>query len=256
MIGPTKKIVYDNTQQHIFTAQDGTLAAAYIPNTPIDDNLILAELNKVNFTRVFYISRYNQANRTPRLTWAWGRSVLAINNNIHQPIEYRGLEFMAEAMPPWLESLSQFCRETAKMNWGFDPGYNSAIIGKYIDGDDQIAFHTDDEVFLTHHFCANVTIGEPRDFQFKTLNGVQQKQTHEIKLGHKSAFFFFGLEHALPKRAYGGLRYSISFRNMATDVGIGNSFYYCRGLAGAIDNELKQEYELKLKVLQAERQNN
>ena len=77
-------------------------------------------------------------------------------------------------------------------SWGFDPAYNSAIIGRYDDGDDSIGFHTDKESFLEHHFCANVTLGYSRDFQFKTINPDGTKQTHEIKLAHKSAFFFKG----------------------------------------------------------------
>jgi len=87
-------------------------------------------------------------------------------------------------------------------------------------------------------------LGEPRDFQFKTDRPDGQKQVHEIRLGHKSVFFFLGLEHALParKNAPPGVRYSISFRNMASAVGIGNSFYYCRGFAGALDNDKKQAY--------------
>ncbi len=60
------------------------------------------------------------------------------------------------------------------------------------------------------------------------------------------------MEHSLPKRAgvkKGDVRYSISFRNMKTDVGIGNSYYYCRGLEGAIDDDDKKEYINKLNTL-------
>ena len=110
--------------------------------------------------------------------------------------------------------------------------------------------------FLAHHFCANVTLGYARDFQFKTVNPDGTKQTHEICLAHKSTFFFKGLEHALPKRAAvkaGEIRYSISFRNMQNMIGIGNSFYYCRGINGATNNQNKQEYAASLQQMQLEK---
>jgi alkylated DNA repair dioxygenase AlkB len=273
----SKKIVYDNKKTWVFKDQDQKIVAAYVPANDFDLQSLWNNLSQVPFTRVHYISKYHKANRTPRFTWAYGQvdanmpnpnfdprnsehqtSVLRVIPNpgaAQDPdlVHYRGLDFQSEAMPPWLESLAQYCRMTAIMAWGFDPSYNSVIIGKYEGGDDQIGFHTDDETFLAHHFCANVTIGEPRDFQFKTLNADGNKQTHEIKLANTSLFFFLGLEHALPARKGippGTIRYSISFRNMANNIGIGNSFYYCRGLNGAVDNENKAAYQAELQELQ------
>lgn len=135
-----------------------------------------------------------------------------------------------------------FSLEKRKIKNHFDSSKNITI-GKYNDGEDNIGFHTDDETFLEHHFCANVTLGAPRDFQFKIVKADGSKQTHEIKLENRSVFFFFGLEHALPKRARAkGVRYSISFRNMKNNIGIGNSFYYCRGLQGAEEDSKKEQY--------------
>lgn len=246
------KKTYANDREWIFEDKKGNLMAAYIPNNPLDEDL-LENLNALPFTRVVYISKYGKKNRTPRLTWAYGISGDRVSGDvITEAITYRGLDFMPEPMPPWLERLARYCCDLSKSKWGFQPEYNSVIIGKYEDGDDSIAFHTDDETFLKHHFCANVTIGSERDFQFKTETAGSGKTTHEIKLADKSIFFFLGLEHALPKRAgvkSGEVRYSISFRNMATSVGIGNSFYYCRGLAGALDNQKKVDYIAKLNEL-------
>jgi alkylated DNA repair dioxygenase AlkB len=262
------KKVYDPNIDWQFTNEKGEILAAYIPNNTIDDISLWSELMKVPFTRVIYISKYGKINRTPRLTWAYGQvnanmpnslfvdpqtqsktTLRVIPNpdvaNTPDITNYRNLDFQSEVMPPWLESLSQYCRQLSIMNWGFDPAYNSAIIGRYDDGDDSIGFHTDDQCFLTHNFCANVTLGMPRDFQFKTGGNGEIKQTHEIKLAHKSVFFFNGLEHALPVRKgtpNGYIRFSVSFRNMKNNIGIGNSFYYSRGLAGAVDNEAKQIY--------------
>jgi len=271
------KTTYENDKTWIFNDKSGAVLAAYLPDNKIDDQYLWQKLAEVPFTRVLYISKYEKANRTPRSTWAYGQVNVNKTNPDFDPVNpsdqynklrvipnpetkdfkdvvsYRGLDFESEIMPDWLEGLSQYCRMTAIMNWGFDPCYNSVIIGRYDEGDDQIGFHFDTETFLAHHFCANVTLGYPRDFQFKILNDSGTKDTHEIKLGHASIFFFLGLEHALPKRTgvkTGEIRYSISFRNMANNIGIGNSFYYCRGLAGAVDNQNKTSYSEKLLQLQ------
>ncbi|MBA3756665.1 MAG: alpha-ketoglutarate-dependent dioxygenase AlkB [Nitrosomonas sp.] len=245
------KQIYDNNKSWTFKdVVTGELKAAYIPNCQLDDAALWQQLSQVPFTRVYYISKYGKPNRTPRLTWAYGNPNPGSGAELET--HYRGLDFQSEIMPPWLEQLSQYVRQIAIGNWNFDPEYNSCIIGRYDDGDDNIAQHKDDEVFLTHHFCANVTLGNERDFQFKTVNPDGTKQTHEICLAHKSVFFFKGLEHGLPvrKRVVDRPRYSISFRNMKNSIGVGNSFYYCRGINGAIDNECKTEYAAKLKELQ------
>jgi alkylated DNA repair dioxygenase AlkB len=276
----TNKLVYDNKESWQFMDPDGNLNAAYIPNLAVDEEKIMANLLKLPFNRVEYISPYQSLNKTPRQTWCFGKTdancinpdfdpnspedkcsklVMICNPNATQnreSIPYRNLDFEPEIMPEWLEELSQFCRRLAVNMWGFDPCYNSCIIGKYENGKDQIAFHFDTETFLAHHFCANVTFGQSRDFQFRTNNADGTRFTHEIELDHKSVFFFLGLEHALPKRAGVGensIRYSISFRNMANNIGIGNSYYYCRGVVAAIDNERKRLYLEKLTRLQQEK---
>jgi alkylated DNA repair dioxygenase AlkB len=236
------KIIYDASKFFEFKNNENCIKAAYYPEIDMDD--ISSDISKINFTRVHYISRFGKANRTPRLTWCYGK----IDSNT-EIVDYKGLNFVPEAMPIWLEKLSLKCRKISIDNYSFDPEYNSCIIGRYNDCNDQIGFHFDTETFLTHHFCANVTLGYARDFQFKD----SEKQLYEIKLQDKSVLFFSGLEHSLPKRAAvkkGQTRYSISFRNMNSNIGIGNSYYYCRGLSGAIDDNDKLQYEQKLKNLQ------
>lgn len=239
----SKKVIYDASRSFEFTDDENNLKVSYFPEIDINDKLLLDELSLIEFTRVHYISRFGKANRTPRLTWCYGKV------DESESVDYKGLNFKPEAMPDWLEELSLKCRQIAKDNYKFDPEYNSCIIGRYDSADDQIGFHFDTETFLTHHFCANVTLGYARDFQFKDDN----KQLYEIKLQNKSLLFFFGLEHSLPKRAAvkeGQIRYSISFRNMKNNIGIGNSYYYCRGLDGAIDDEDKLKYKEQLCSLQ------
>lgn len=238
----SKKIIYDATKPFEFKDDENYIKAAYFPEIEIFD--ISDELSNINFTRVHYISRFGKANRTPRLTWCYGK----IDSEV-ESVNYKGLNFIPEVMPGWLENISLRCRQISIDNYYFDPKYNSCIIGRYDDANDQIGFHFDTETFLTHHFCANVTLGHARDFQFKD----SEKQLYEVKLQNKSLLFFSDLEHSLPKRAAvkkGQIRYSLSFRNMKSNIGIGNSYYYCRGLSGATDDNDKLEYEQKLKDLQ------
>ena len=245
------KKIYDNTKSWTFKdLVSGEVKASYVPDCQLDDVMLWQQLSQVPFTRVYYISKYGKPNRTPRLTWAYGNPNPASGEEAET--HYRGLDFKSEIMPVWLEQLSQYVRQIAILNWNFDPQYNSCIIGRYDDADDNISPHFDTESFLAHHFCANVTLGNPRDFQFKTPNPDGTKQTHEICLAHKSVFFFNGLEHGLPVRKNAGnkTRYSISFRNMKNSIGIGNSFYYCRGVNGAVDNDKKIEYAATLKAMQ------
>ena len=161
------KKVYDPCTSWKFTDSDGNLQAAYIPNLSLNTPQLYQELAKVPFTRVYYISKYSKANRTPRLTWCYGTLTTSVNNphsphSHSNPVRYRGLEFNPEPMPVWLQSLADYCCQISIMNWGFNPGYNSAIIGRYDGADDQIGFHFDSETFLAHHFCANVTLGYSR----------------------------------------------------------------------------------------------
>jgi len=237
------KIIHNPNEVYQYVS-NGTVKACYFPSIPIGSDVI-SELEKIPFTRVVYISQYGKKNTTPRLTWAYGK---VDGDTVKYTKRGYSLNFKPEPMPPFLKKLGDYCRQVSIHNWGFDTEYNSCILGRYDDRDDSIGFHFDTESFLTHTFCANITIGCPRDFQFRD----DEKKTHEIKLQNNSLFFFNGLEHSLPKRAgvkKGDVRYSISFRNMKTDVGIGNSYYYCRGLEGAIDDDDKKEYINKLNTL-------
>jgi alkylated DNA repair dioxygenase AlkB len=239
-----QKKIYDSNQIFQYHDTAGKLRACYFPDIPISDS-IHQDLEEIPFTRVEYISRYGRRNRTPRKTWAFGK----VESDIVTYTKYgQSLSFKAEPMPPFLQKLGDYCRKVSVYNWDFDPKYNTCIIGRYDNKDDSIGFHFDTETFLAHHFCANVTIGYSRDFQFRD----ESRRIHQVALKDKSLFFFNGLEHALPKRASvkkGEVRYSISFRNMKNDIGIANSYYYCRGLDGAIEDINKKGYKEKLESL-------
>lgn len=240
------KQILDPDQTYQIVSPDTSLVGVYLPYLPFFDVYpnFMAELAKLNFVKVEYISQWGKRNRTPRKTWAFAHynaEIVSFQKRGHR------LNFRSEKMPTFLEELSDWCRDFCRQNLNVDPEWNSVIIGQYDEGEDHIAFHTDTESFLKHFFCVNITLGTARDFQFK-FNGV----THEIKLKDKSAFFFYALEHSLPKRAAvkkGQTRWSISFRTIGADIGVANMFYYCRGLAGAIDDEDKKRYETALAQL-------
>lgn len=257
----SNKVVLDASKGLEITTSDGHVIISYIPRLNFDFNSLYQWLLTINYTRVKYISQYGKPNRTPRKTWCWAHIE---GHDINKPVKYRQLNFLPERMPPQLEALSQYIRACVVMNYNFDPKYNSCIIGMYENGDDTIAFHSDAETFLEHLFCANVSVGYEREFQFRddreevmaANNG--KPVTNEIKLQSGSVLFFSGVEHALPKRVHhdqqNGVRFSISFRKMGNDIGIGNTMYYCRGLDGAVNDELKKTYQEKLTKLQQEKE--
>lgn len=254
------KVVLDGGKALQMTTSDDHVIISYIPNLNFDFASLFAWLMQQYYTRVKYISQYGKPNSTPRLTWCWGHIE---GHDINKPVKYRQLNFLPERMPPQLEALSQYIRACVIQNYGFDPQYNSVLIGRYENGNDTIGFHTDAETFLEHLFCANVSVGYEREFQFRDDRPETMAQnggkpvTNEIKLRSGSVLFFSGVEHALPKRAHHdaqkGIRFSISFRKMGNDIGIGNTMYYCRGLDGAVNDELKVAYQEKLSKLQQEK---
>jgi hypothetical protein len=142
------KIIYDATKSFEFYDEKKVLRAAYFPEIDIKDNELSEELKNINFTRVLYISRFGKVNRTPRLTWCYGRvdsNIKTISltekeiNDIYQKynlnrdikylslpnnqsktetVNYKGLNFESELMPCWLEKLSLQCRAIAITQYG------------------------------------------------------------------------------------------------------------------------------------------
>jgi alkylated DNA repair dioxygenase AlkB len=247
----------NNDQNFMITDEHNKVLVAYFPRLCFNN----LRLNQVPFTRVKYISRFNKVNITPRLTWAYSQIGDA-------PIKtsFRNLDFMSEPMPDWLQEISNYLEKICQHNWNFNPNYNTVLLSKYEGGEDNISFHIDDETFLAHHFNANVVFGAERDFQFRLSSKNKAEfsfyengkfhinngniETHEIRLADSSVLFTKAVEHALPKRKnQNGIRYSLSFRCVKDKIGIGNIFYYCRGVESAIDNERKSAYLNKLEEL-------
>src|SRR5688572_13985065 len=108
----SKKIIYDASKFFEFKDSENNLKAAYFPEIKTDD--ISDDLLKMDFTRVHYISRFGKANRTPRLTWCYGKmrephstehfQFGKIRDSEIETVEYKGLNFIPEVMPIWLEN--------------------------------------------------------------------------------------------------------------------------------------------------------
>jgi hypothetical protein len=252
----TKTIPHPNDQEvQIWDPHTNEFMATYYPNIGIDIEYVKSELDKVPFTQVVYPSKYQKTggpvkwNTTRRYSYCYSESV-------DEWTEYKGLHFEIEALPPFVTYICDYVNTFVESTSGFNPGYNSIIMGKYVGKDHNIAFHTDTERFLASLLCANLTITTtPRDFQFRDSSG----DRHQIALADGSCLFFDGLEHSLPKRAgtpTDCVRYSLSLRTILkrsekglhiADKGSGNHYYYCRGLASAVENKYPVEMDIEEK---------
>jgi alkylated DNA repair dioxygenase AlkB len=210
--------VVHSSDNVITTFGDG-ITAAFYPNflgSELSTDLYKA-LQEVPFTRVAY-PKYGTVRRTPRMTYCYGQ-------HAGEPVaRYRGKDFATEPVPLWLQPL-QTAIEAATQRT-----YNAVILNYYPDGDNYINWHQDDETFLGHQMVASVSLGQSRDFLFKAT---KTAPVHRITLTPGSLFVIDqGLWHALPKRArVTQPRYNITFRNVATSTGVGNYYYYNRGVS-------------------------
>jgi alkylated DNA repair dioxygenase AlkB len=219
-------IVHDNSTV-IKQFGDG-IAGQYHPNFLSEElcNNLRQHLDSLPFSQVSY-KKFGQIRNTPRLTYCYGQ----LND---EPVaRYRGVSFKTEPIPVWLQDVLSHIQKST----GYT--YNAVILNKYVDGNRYINWHQDDESFLGHKVVASISIGQSRDFQFKAT---ENSPVHQITLLDRSLFLIDeGLWHCLPKRArITGVRYNITFRNVNSSLGIGNYYYYNRGLSFALPNPVQQ----------------
>lgn len=210
------QIVHASTAP-ITSFSDG-IVAAFHPDYVVPE--MAADLRKhlatVPFTRVTY-PKYGTVRRTPRMTYCYGQF------NKEPVARYRGKDFATEPLPEWLDTLRQSVETTTGRE------FNAVILNYYPDGDNYIGWHQDDESFLGHKVVASISLGQSRDFLFKAAVG---SPVHRITLTDRSLFVIDqGLWHSLPKRArVTQPRYNITFRNVNSSQGVGNYYYYNRGV--------------------------
>lgn len=218
------KITYQNDK---VIEKFGNISAQYIPNyiTPLlleqlskflsSAEPIYKGLNTVPYVRVSY-QKFAKLRFTPRFTWCYGQY------NGESLASYRGQGFQTELIPQWLLDIKM----PIEKYLGVD--FNAVILNKYENGEDYISWHQDDEEFLEHHLIASISIGAERDFQMRTD---KNETIHEIKLQSGSLIIFNGVLHSLPKRMkVSGVRFNITFRKVKSNHGIGNYYYYNRGI--------------------------
>lgn len=170
-------------------------------------------LQECLWSRVEY-PMYGKTRRTPRHTWCFGR----LEQDI---VKYRGKNFQTELFPEWLETIRVMVEEAT----GFKA--NACILNMYRNGEDHITWHADDEKFLQEKTVVSLSFGHPREFCMRNDSII-----HKINLQHNSILIMKnGTEHSLPaSKNPVKTRYNITFRQVASEKGMGNYYYYNRGL--------------------------
>jgi alkylated DNA repair dioxygenase AlkB len=108
------------------------------------------------------LSMYGKKVKTPRLTAWYGDE--------NKSYKYSGVRFYAL---PWTEDLLFIKTITEALS---GETFNSVLLNLYRDGNDSMAWHSDDEPELgTNPIIASVNFGQERRFDFR------QKKDHSIK---------------------------------------------------------------------------
>ena len=174
------------------------------------------QLANIPWTRVEY-QMYGKIRITPRLTWCYGR--------LHdRTVKYRGKYFETEPMPDWLEDL----RQKIAGKTGFEA--NACILNFYPNGSDHITWHADDEKFLDEKTVASISLCAERVFSMRNSD-----YRFDICLKNNSLLMMYdGAEHCLEAAQGVRGRFNITFRRLNSEKGMGNYYYYNRGLEYAI----------------------
>lgn len=195
----------------------------YYPNA-LPQELKLQTYNylktKVPWRRIRYYSSKRQGKvDNPRATWVCG---------FHEPYLYEIKGIEVNPFPQELHSLIRWMQDFTKAE------YNFMLFSKYETGKDSITWHSDDEKFITKNApISSLTIldegADPRTFYLKNL---YTKQKHAWDLNSGDIFKMDDIcqktySHAIlkqPKRK--GVRFSITFRHAANELGTRNYYTY------------------------------
>lgn len=223
-----QRIAYSGLTETKF---DGHINAHYTPDF-IDNtehrNEIVQHLRDLTWSRVEY-QMYGKTRVTPRMTWCYGHlldssessSSSGSGNGI---VKYRGKKFQSESMPLWLSNL----RDKVTEKTGFAP--NACILNYYPTGNDHINWHADDEKFLYEKTVASISFQAERIFSMRNTD-----YRFDITLRDGSLLMMYdGAEHCLDAQENQGPRYNITFRRLNDEKGVGNYYYYNRGLSYAL----------------------
>jgi alkylated DNA repair dioxygenase AlkB len=208
----TRKI-YDGKSDTEF---DGLLHASYYRDFVQEPSRIKGFLSDIPWTRVNY-QMYGKTRVTPRLTWCYGR----LNEEV---VRYRGKNFMTEVMPDWLI----FLRDQIGEKTGFYA--NASILNFYTHGSEHINWHADDEKFLEEKTVASISLSAERVFSMRN-----DDHRFDITLRDGSLLMMYdATEHCLDPQKSARGRFNITFRKLNSEKGMGNYYYYNRGLENVI----------------------
>lgn len=117
---------------------------------------------------------------------------------------------------PWNKGLL-YIKHRLEQGCGF--GFNSVLLNWYLDGEDHMGWHADDEVELGKNpVIASVNFGETRDFILR--NNADRRQKIVFPLCHGSVLIMAGAvqhywQHSVPKRKrVSGSRFNLTFRQV------------------------------------------
>ena len=136
------------------------------------------------------VMMYGRAVEVPRLVAWYGDAgrVYRYSNVDHEP-------------QPWTASLLQL-KQAVENKVGSE--FNSVLLNQYRDGNDSVAWHSDDEAELGNQpVIASISLGAEREFQFRRKDNPEEKVS--LNLPHGSLLLMSGQcqhdwVHQLPKR--------------------------------------------------------
>lgn len=128
---------------------------------------------------------------------------------------YSGREFTPQPWHPAVAGLRDRVATTL-VSAGVDARFNSVLLNRYIDGNDRMGWHSDDEPELGDSpLIAALSLGAERPLRFRWKN--RQAPAFNLWLPHGSLLVMGPgiqeqLQHALLPRRIPGLRISLTFR--------------------------------------------
>lgn len=149
------------------------------------------------------ITLYGKTHDVPRLSAWYG--------DVGKNYIYSGVYAKAK---PWIDPLLEI-KKRVELHCGAT--FNSVLVNLYRNGQDSVAWHSDDETELGEYpEIASVSLGEVRTFQMRSIENHTEK--YSLKLEHGSCLFMSGKtqakwQHQIPKqRAIEKPRINLTFR--------------------------------------------
>ncbi len=130
---------------------------------------------------------------------------------------FNGATFPARPLPPVLHALK------VRVECYLGVAFEGCLVNVYRDGQDSVAWHSDDEPDMGDPIVASISLGCARDFLFRAINPIAPMASAlipnraKVCLEHGSLLVMgrgvqAAYQHALPKRANAGRRINLTFR--------------------------------------------